>query len=263
MLTEREEGILLGELAATAELLGQAITPAAAALMTKDLSVYPLAVLRRALARVRSEHTGKLTPKAILERGEILAGRLSPKEAWAVALSAQDEAATVVWNNEIQEAWGQARQMAEARDKVGARMAFIAAYERITATAREQRRLPEAVVSIGWDGEQRAIALDRAVAAGLLGTDQAAQYSHALALPAPVFNPLALLEGKVAVHSEAPPELRQRLVELRDEFARRKGRYTAAQVRARAERMRLGAQKRKTAAAVESYLATPHSQENA
>jgi hypothetical protein len=39
-------------------------------------------------------------------------------------------------------------------------MAFIAAYERITTTAREQRQLP-VQVSIGWDGAQRQEALTK------------------------------------------------------------------------------------------------------
>lgn len=255
MLNRTEQAALLGELAATAELLGQAITPAAAALMAADLSIYPLAVLRRALARVRSEHTGKLTPKAIMDRLESLVGRLSPNEAWAVALASRDEAATVVWTDEIQDAWSQAREVALMRDKVGARMAFIAAYERITAQAREQRKLPVPLVSIGWDAQLRAAALERAVAAGLLTHDHARQYDETLALPAPAFNPLALLTSDpMVVDAGVPPATSRKLAELRDEFAKRASRFTPSQVLQRAERMRLKKLKADSAAAVDAFV---------
>lgn len=252
MLTEHETLRLADELGATAEALGQVISENAAALMAADLSVYPYAALRRALGRVRMEHSGRLTQQAIVQRLEVLAGRLTPNEAWALALAAQDEAATVVWNDEIQQAWNQVRAVAEGRDKVGARMAFLAAYERITAQAREQQRLPRALVSIGWDAQQRAAALERAVAAGLLTQEQAGQYTETLALPAPVFNPMALLEGG-GVPKSAPPELQAKLSSLRDELAKRAGRFTRQQVMARRQRMQLSNAKRATAQAVARY----------
>ena len=252
MLTERETVLLAEELAATAEALGQVISENAGALMAADLSVYPFAALRRALSRVRMEHAGRLTQQAIIQRLEVLAGRLTPNEAWALALAAQDEEATVVWNDEIQQAWSQVRVVAEGRDKVGARMAFLAAYERITAQARELQKLPRAVVSIGWDAQQRAAAIERAVACGLLSHEQASQYAETLALPAPAFNPLALLEGGGAPKS-APPELQAKLNALRDELASRAGRFTRQQVMARQQRMHLGRAKRATAQAVAQY----------
>lgn len=256
MLTEHETLRLCDELAATAEALGQVISDNAAALMAADLSVYPFAALRRALSRVRMEHAGRLTPQAIIQRLEVLAGRLTPNEAWALALASLDERNTVVWNDEIQEAWAQVRAVAEERDKVGARMAFLAAYERITAQAREQRKLPVPVVSIGWDAQLRATALERAVSSGLLTQEHAGQYSETLALPAPAFNPLALLEGKTSVTTTAPPELRKRLDSLREEFARRANRFTRQQVRLRLERMQLFRAKRSAAQAVASYRET-------
>lgn len=253
MLDDQQLEWLCAQLALTAEALGHAVSPAAAAMMASDLSSYAQPVLQRALTRVRSEHSGKLTLKVILDRLEALAGRMAPNEAWSLALQAQDEAVTVVWTDEIQQAWVQARQVLHAGDKIGARMTFIAAYERITALAREQRQLPAPVVSIGWDGAQRAAALERAVTSGLLTHEHAAEYSDTLALPAPAFSPLALLAGRVEVTTGAPPELRERLGQLRDYFARRSNRFTRQQVVARAERMRLGQAKRQTAKAVQAY----------
>ena len=81
----------------------------------------------------------------------------------------------------------------------------------------------------------------------------AAEHLDRLSLPAPVFNPMALLEGKPSTTVAAPPELRARLDDLRDQLARKSGRFTKAQVQARADRIRLLKEKRKTAAAVLAY----------
>lgn len=247
---------LVGQLVHTAELLDHSLTPAAAALMAADLVGYPRPMLESALRRVRSEHTGKLSPKVVLDRLEVLAGRLAPNEAWAHAIRAQDERNTVVWTDEMRAAWQVAAPIMDARDKVGARMAFIDAYGRLVAEAREARRLPVMVVSIGWDVSQRAAALDQAVTQGLLTAEVAAEHAgaNALAMPAPVFNPVALLAGTPqAVTKDAPPAFRARLAQLREEIAGRKPR-ARAQVLARAERMALARRKRETDAAVRARL---------
>ena len=83
--------------------------------------------------------------------------------------------------------------------------------------------------------------------------EMAAEHLDRLSLPAPVFNPVALLEGKASTTSEASPELKAKLVQLRDFFAKRVNRFTRAQVQARAERMALGRTKRATAQAVQDY----------
>jgi len=203
---------LVQQIVGTAELLGQQITPTAAAMLAEDLESYPRQVLAKALSRVRTEHTGKLTPKAIIDRIDESMGRPAANEAWSVAMDAMDERNTVVWTNEMAQAWSVAQPIAQARDMVGARMAFISAYERLVRTAREERRLPEVSVSIGWDAGLRTKAIEQAVSLGYLPQDKAAQY---LPAPAATFNPLALLEGKPVV---APPEIRERLDQLKQDI---------------------------------------------
>lgn len=220
MLSTENLRKLVGELVATAELLGHDISPAAAAMMANDLAVYPVDVLARALKRVRSEHTGKLTPKVILDRIDEAMGRPPANEAWAIASTALDERATIVWTAEMSDAWAIARPVAEAGDMIGARMAFIAAYERLVRTARDERRVPEVTVSLGWDKEAAAPALEKAVQLGYLRQEQAQQYLPA-PTTSPVFNPVALLAGKVEVKKGAPDGVRQRLEQLRDELANR------------------------------------------
>ncbi|MDR6216197.1 hypothetical protein [Paracidovorax wautersii] len=218
MLNDHDLDWLIKQLIGTSELLGQQVSPTAAAMLADDLSCYPRDVLSQALSRVRTEHIGRLTPKSIIDRIDEAMGRPGANEAWAMALNALDERKTVVWTVEMSEAWGVARDVAAEGDLVGARMAFIGAYERLVRTAREERRLPEVSVSIGWDGEQRAVAIEKAVQLGYLSQDKAAEHLPALGFT-PGFQPIALLTGDVQAAIDAPPEVRARLKKLRDELA--------------------------------------------
>jgi len=235
-MNEQDLHWLVEQVVGTAELLGQPITPTAAAMLTDDLSSYPREVLARALSRVRTEHTGRLTPKAILDRIDEAMGRPGANEAWAVATTAMDERATVVWTDEMAQAWGVAQPIAEGGDMVGARMAFIAAYERLVRTAREERRMPSVTVSVGWDAAGRTAAVEKAVQLGYMPKQQAQQYLPAPAA-APGFNAVALLTGRMEPAADAPPKIRERLAQLREELAegdRRRARERAARIAAEA-----------------------------
>lgn len=248
MLNDEEQAWLVRQVMATAELLGQALTPHAAALMAEDLSGYPRPALSRALSRVRKLHTGRLTTKAILDRVDEVMGRLAPNEAWALALKASDERETVIWSQEAENAWSVAAPMFRAGDKVGARMAFLSAYERLVTTARETQQPPRMSVSLGWDEQLRAKAIDQALKLGHITQEQAQDaVPH---LPPPAFSPLALIAGKVEVSSVAGSDVRAKLMRLRDELASRRRKPTVAMVMARAERMRMSRLKRAANAAV-------------
>ena len=80
------------------------------------------------------------TPADIVERLESCDGRPTAAEAWALALAADDEAETVVWTPEIAEARSAAKPALDIGDKVGARQAFVEAYERRVAEARRELR---------------------------------------------------------------------------------------------------------------------------
>lgn len=174
MLSDDELMLLIQQLCATAEVLGQEIKPTTAAMMAEDLAKYPLEVVGRALARLRSNSDGRLTLKAIVDVIEEGSGRLTANEAWALALGAMDESATVVWTPEIAEAWAVARPVMDAGDKIGARMAFIPAYERLVKEAREAGRPVEWKASLGWDEAQRVQVLSKAVESGKLPARQEA-----------------------------------------------------------------------------------------
>lgn len=168
MLTDHESDQVLELVYATAEVLGQEIRPTAAVLITDDLSGYPFAEIRRALARCRAELHGKLTLAAIIDRLPSANTHLLPNEAWALALRSTDESETVVWTPEIARAFGVAKPVLSGGDRIGARMAFLAAYEREAETAKAEGRQPVWQVSLGHDPQRRELVLQEAVDAGKL-----------------------------------------------------------------------------------------------
>lgn len=137
---------------------------------------------------------------------------LSANEAWAVALPAIGEAATVVWTPEIARAFEVARPILEGGDKIGARMAFIPAYDRFVDQAKRESRTPHYEISAGWDANMREIAVQNAVTAGLLPPPQ-----QQIALAAP--NKPILFDDHVAAYRrhEMSERLRSLSQQLKDQ----------------------------------------------
>jgi len=255
MLNENDMNWLVQQIVGTSELLGQEIKPTAAAMLAEDLAGYPREVLTKAFARVRTEHTGRLTPKAILDRIDEAMGRPSANEAWAMALNALDERNTVVWTDEMSKAWEVASALAANRDMIGARMAFIGAYERLVRTAREERKLPNVTVSIGWNAEMRGPALEKAVQLGYLPQERARELMPTLECN-PGFNPVALLTGNVIAAKDAPQEIRERLAKLRADLASSdERRRVEAERRACGARAEIAARKAETQRRVDAAMA--------
>lgn len=179
-LTKHDAEQLLDQLYATAEVLGSEIKPAAASLMVRDLRDYERPEVEQALARCRSEINGRLTLASILERMPSANAYLSANEAWALALDAQDESKTIIWTDEVSQALGVARPILEAGDKVGARMAFIGAYDRAVAASKAEGRHPRWWPSLGDSKEMRAEAIEQGIKDGRLPAPKVAHL-----LPAP------------------------------------------------------------------------------
>ena len=95
-------------------------------------------------------------------------GRPGAEEAWAIALTSQDEMASVVWTTEIAEAFRICRPVLDSSGAISARKSFMEAYERIVAAARLVRQPAAWVASVGWDKTRHVEVLDSAVKAGLL-----------------------------------------------------------------------------------------------
>lgn len=170
---------------------GKVLSVGAMQLVIDTLKEYPLQHL---LAAIRKHvQTGRFapTPADIIE---IIAAHTGSKhigaeEAWGIALQSFDEFATVVWTKEIAEARNIAADIYSQGDKVGARMAFKEAYNRLIATADPRA---EWTINAGFDGEHRAMAIKQAIAAGRLPRGAGEQY--VLGIEAPTISAAALIE---------------------------------------------------------------------
>lgn len=152
------------QLVIAAEVMGTPITEAAAEVMARELAGYADDEVNTAIRRCMREHTGRLTLAAILQRIDL--GHLGPEEAWA--LCPRDESESVVWTDEISEAFGAARLLRASGDETAARMAFREAYTRIMQRARDERRKPRWLPSLGHDVGGREGPIREAVAVGRL-----------------------------------------------------------------------------------------------
>ncbi|BBP82862.1 hypothetical protein PHLH8_25040 [Pseudomonas sp. Pc102] len=163
MLTGEQEEALLLALFATAEAMGHQLAESAGLMMIEDLRNYDEPVIVAALQACRREVSGRLTSAAILQRVLVADGRPGRDEAWSIALKAADEFDSVMLTEEVLAALQVARPSLEARDKVGARMAFLSAYDRLLEAARLAGKPVRWSLSIGFDSGRRAVAVEQAV----------------------------------------------------------------------------------------------------
>ena len=187
---------ILEAIAITAELLGTELSKPALLVFEEELLKYPKAEVLKALERCRRELQIRLTLAAVIERLELHDGRPSADEAWAMALESFDEHETVVWTSEARIAAAAAAPVLEAGDKVGARMAFREAYDRVVREARAERRPVQWAVSEGWDKNKRERALNEA---HLLGRITAETVQRHLPPPADSGPIAAALAGAVGL----------------------------------------------------------------
>lgn len=157
-------------LAVTAELTGTDLSKAAAVMLVMELDGYDRAQVLGALRKCRRELKGRLTLAAILERLDD--GRPGVEEAWS--MMPFDERQSVVWSDEMAEAFGICGPLLGCNDKVAARMAFKEAYARLVAKARDVGKVVRWTPSLGHDPRGRAAVVNMAAAAGRLTYEQAA-----------------------------------------------------------------------------------------
>ncbi|WP_210713297.1 hypothetical protein [Pseudomonas sp. MWU349] len=215
MLNDAQQERLLLSLFATAEVMGQQLTQAAALLMVDDLREYTEPVLTAALRSCRIEG-GRLTVATILKHAQSADGRPGKDEAWAIAMTTNDEFETVVLTDEIQLALAAAKPILDGGDKIGARMAFIDAYQRFVSQAREDAKPVNWHVSVGFDANRRTQAITKAVQMQRIPQERGQLYLADLSV-APVTEDgravAALLTGEVARPS---PKLREKLAAVKE-----------------------------------------------
>lgn len=184
---------LLEAVAVTAELCGRIFSAPAAKVFVADLAAYPEHQVMCALRRCRREVKGVLAVQDVVSRLDD--GRLGAEEAWAML--PKNEADSVVWTAEMAEALRTAQPLLDDGDRVGARMAFKQAYDRLVAQARDAGRPADWQVSLGHDPRSRDAALREAVERGRIPFDYAQVVSPKL--PAPSQDVLALLAPMLAL----------------------------------------------------------------
>ena len=181
---------VLQAIAVTAELTGAQFSPAAARVFADDLSRYPEHQVLGALNRCRKELRGRVTLQDVI--GRLDDGRPGPEEAWAML--PKDESASVVWTDEMCEAWGVALPLIEDGDTVAGRMAFLERYRGLVMQARDSGKSVHWVPSLGHDAHGREAVLLEAVERGRLSAPHVALLLPYRDEPHPRI--VALLEAK-------------------------------------------------------------------
>lgn len=251
MLSCDQQAELAAALCATAETLGHALSASAAELMAEDLAEYGMEHIAAALRACRRELTGKLTLGAIMQRIQAADGRPGRDEAWAIALQAGDERDTVVMTWEILAALQVACPILEARDKVGARMAFLSAYDRLIDQARQEAQPVKWEVSLGFDPDLRIRAIEQARNLGRLPAAEASRLLLQYAQEAPSPNGLAIAGLLTGNSSKPDPQTREKLRAIRDGLqGRRRRKDIQARWDARKARMALAKRKAEAVAAI-------------
>ena len=138
-------------------------------------------------------------------------GRPGAEEAWAMCSNADDESETVVWSDEMSQAYSVAGPLMQAGDHIGARMAFKEAYLRLVDGARRERKPIAWSVSLGHDVNKRHAALVTAETRGLLPNGEALR----LAPPAADMHTTATMLLENANKTADPQSIKERVAALK------------------------------------------------
>jgi hypothetical protein len=160
---------LIEAVAVTAELCGRVFSPAAARVFVEELSRYPEHQVLASLSKCRREVRGVLTLQDVISRLDD--GRPGADEAWACI--PRDESGSVVWSEEMAQAFNVALPALQEGDQVSARMAFKEAYNRLVSDARSNAIPPVWSPSLGHDPKGREAALQDAVRLNRISIGQA------------------------------------------------------------------------------------------
>ena len=158
---------LIEALGLTYAAVGQEVSDAALEIIARDLKGYDASGVLVALSRCRKE-LRKIALVDILQR--IPGGHPAAEEAWSlVAKGLADEGPTLVWNEQIREAFGVALGLSD--DSIAARMAFKECYARLVAEAMERGNAPKWSASLGWNVAGRSTPLLDAVEKGRITSE--------------------------------------------------------------------------------------------
>lgn len=189
----------------------------AKAMFFRALASFSIEAVRSGFdAHVKDPARGRFAPKPadIVAQIEGLVaddGRPGAEEAWAMACRASDESETVVWSEEMAQAFAICQPLLDVGDQIGARMAFKESYGRQVEDARRLRRPVAWTASLGHDASKRHAALTDAETRGLLSSGEALS----LAPPQGDLNSMALLMLTNDSSSRDPEAVKSRIAELK------------------------------------------------
>lgn len=174
-LTDIEQDKTAVLIAGTADIIGQSLNQAAIALMVEDLAEWDFNEIQAALNACRREVKGRLSLKDIIDRlpkkGDVLP---SADEAWGQIVDFGNEYKTIIAPKIAFQAAYQGAFALMDTDKVGARMAFKAAYDRLLPEYLDKPI--EYQISLSNNRNERREALIRAVEDGKISKQHALKY---------------------------------------------------------------------------------------
>lgn len=193
--------------------------PTTVGIYWRGLADLPLAAVREALnAHVQDPKAGQFMPKIADIRRAIEStredGHPGADEAWSIALQARHESATVVWTEQISDAFFVAAMpLLDEGDKIAARRAFMERYEHNLAQARKQGIDAKWIASLGSNADQRASAIESAQRQGRLTADYADKFLPPPEVAAP--GAMLALENGIKDAAESPEQARASIAKLR------------------------------------------------
>lgn len=149
-----------------------------------QLSAYPLQVVLSAInAHMLDPRRGQYAPKpadivAQIEAGSPRLNRLSADEAWAMMPSSEED--SIVWTDEMAQAFAIASPLLADGDRIGARMAFKGAYERLSEQNRALGKPVTWTVSRGWNADNLESVVKDAVRLGRLSPEKGREHVSSL-----------------------------------------------------------------------------------
>lgn len=179
MLTIEQREKIAELIDATAEILGSQIKPQIIKIMCDDLADYEFNEIQAALTACRREVKGRLSLKDIIDRLPKKGDELpSADEMWgAIYDFCTDERKTFILPEmafkALESTNGGIWELIQDGDKTGARMAFKAAYERLSQGFNGKVQYS---VRLGTDTDERKTAIQAAYKQGLIDKSQALQY---------------------------------------------------------------------------------------
>jgi len=164
-----------------ADYHGADFSPQKVLWLVEDLEGYGVDVIEASWRKYRKSDRGRFMPTAFDLIANIQDGRPTAVEAFAMLPHGEDD--TVVWTDEMREAWNAAKSHLREKRSSLAYSAFKDRYESLVLEARKNRLEPKWCVSRGISGGSCDAILADAVQKGRISLDYAQQFAPELRGP--------------------------------------------------------------------------------